>query len=749
MDESATVGGLDGRVVVHRDEWGIPHARATTLHDAFFAQGYVQAQDRLGQLEYDRRRALGRWAEVVGAPGVGLDRFARRADLAGAARREYAALDATSQGVLDAYAAGVNAWRDTGAPLPPDLALAGVTPEPWEPWQCCAAFLARHVVFANWQHKLWRGRLAAALGAAAVARLEGTGPPEVPLIVPPGAVAPDAAPDVDRLDVVVAAMGATTSGSNAWALAGSRTQSGLPLVAGDPHRLVETPNVYYQCHLACPDFDAVGLSFPGVPGFPHFGHNARVAWCVTNAQGDYQDLFVDYADAASMTRREVIEVRDGDPVPVECQATPHGPVVFGDPSTGTVVALRSTALARPSPGLSVLLPMLRARTVDELDDAMRPWVDPVNNLVSADVDGHVRYRTVGEIPVRAPAGSPPANAWGPVPGWTGDHEWLRSVPYDELPTVRDPEAGWIVTANQEIVGRDYPHYLGCDYSRPDRARRIVDRLAALGPATVDDMAAVHRDRRALGSDRWVERLVLLDGRDDHERAALECLRAWDRVMDADSAAAAVYLVSRDAVGRAVATNPVLAPLQEPFPGEPRALYAPLELRLWNLLPALLAADDASLLPDGLTWPAALANALTEAVDYLRRELGDDVAGWRWGSLHRCAPRHPLGALDPAGAAALDPPSVELGGEGDTVWSAAHPAGFGFGVTTASVARYVYDLADWERSRWVVPLGASGDPSSPHFADQQAAWATGELIPMRYAWDAIAAAAASTTTLLPA
>src|SRR5215471_11418994 len=136
MDASAQVAGLDGRVIVHRDEWGIPHARATTWHDAFFAQGYVQAQDRLGQLEYDRRRALGRWAEVVGAPGVGLDRFARRADLAGAARREYAALDATSQGVLDAYAAGVNAWRDTGAPLPPDLALAGVTPEPWEPWQC-------------------------------------------------------------------------------------------------------------------------------------------------------------------------------------------------------------------------------------------------------------------------------------------------------------------------------------------------------------------------------------------------------------------------------------------------------------------------------------------------------------------------------------------------------------------------------------------------------------------------------------
>src|SRR5262249_39362096 len=178
------------------------------------------------------------------------------------------------------------------------------------------------------------------------------------------------------------------------------------------------------------------------------------------------------------------------PVRGACQGSPRGPVVFGDPSTGPVVSLRSTALARPSRGLTVLLPMLRARTVDELDDAMRPWVDPVNNLVSADVDGHVRYRTVGEIPVRPPAGAPPANAWGPVPGWTGDHEWLGSVPYDELPTASDPDVGWIVTANQEIVGPGYPHYLGSDYSRPDRARRIVDRIEELGPATVDDMAAI-------------------------------------------------------------------------------------------------------------------------------------------------------------------------------------------------------------------------------------------------------------------
>src|SRR5260370_1546174 len=200
MDRSScTVAGLDGPVVIERDEWGIPHGRARGANDAFFGQGYVQAEDRLGQLEYERRRAVGRWAEVVGQSGVGVDRFARRADLAGAAQREYAGLDRSSQAVLDAFAAGVDAWSRSGRALPPDLVLAGVIPERWEPWHCCAAFLGRHVVFASWQRKLWRGRLAAALGAATVARLEAAGPPEVPLIVPPGSVAPTARLDPDGL----------------------------------------------------------------------------------------------------------------------------------------------------------------------------------------------------------------------------------------------------------------------------------------------------------------------------------------------------------------------------------------------------------------------------------------------------------------------------------------------------------------------------------------------------------------------
>jgi len=735
------VAGLDGEIVIHRDEWGIPHARASTARDAFLAQGFVQAEDRLGQLEYDRRRAYGRWAEVAGRGAVGFDVFARRCGLGAAARREFEALGPEAQETLTAFAAGVNAYLATDAPLPPDLRVAEVTPEPWSPWDCCAVFLVRHVAFANWQRKLWRGRLAVVLGADAVARLEGDDAGEIPLVVPPGGwwrAAPRDPRELEPVSLASAALVESAHGSNAWAIAGSRTASGHPLLAGDPHRLVETPGVYYQCRLACPDFDALGLAFVGVPGFPHFGQTERVGWCVTNANGDYQDLYVERfsggdtlhyevagAWVAPERRTETIIVRGADEVTVECLETRHGPIVFGDPETGHGVALRSTALVEPSTGLSVLAPMLRATNVDELDEVMRAWVDPVNNFVSADADGNIAYRTVGRIPVRSRA-----NAWGPVPGWVDDHEWLDAVPYDALPRAKNPECGLIVTANQRIVGDDYPHYLGLDYARPDRARRLHDRLDDVAGADAAAMATVHRDRVSLPADVWVERMCRLEGGDEWERAALDALRAWDRVMDAESVSAAIYMVVRDATGRLLAHDPRLAALRAPIAGEPSATFAPLELRLWPLLTPLLARDDRLLLRDGQAWDDVLATALADGVGVLRTVLGDEPASWRWGALHVCAPRHPLSAVHPETAGALDPPGVEMGGEWDTVFSAAHPAGTGFGVTTASVARYVFDLDGRRSSAWVVPLGASGAPGDPHFADQQRAWAVGELLPVR-------------------
>ncbi|MFM8303577.1 MAG: penicillin acylase family protein [Actinomycetota bacterium] len=766
MDSAVVeVDGSDGPITVRRDEWGIPHVRATTAHDAFFGQGFVQAEDRLGQLELDRRRAYGRWAEVAGSTAVPFDVFTRRLGLRDAARREYDHLSPPARQVLDAFAAGINAFLALGRPLPTDLALAGLTPEPWSPWDANAIFLVRHVIFANWQKKLWRARVAEALGVATAVRLE-TDDRTVPLVVPPGAGAPPYGLDPSGFATVrwATAMlraldpgllgvldapgdggpSAEEPGSNAWVVAGHRTASGSPLLAGDPHRQVEVPGVYVQNHLACDEFDALGLAFVGVPGFPHFGHNAEVAWCVTNAYGDYQDLYVErFPDGCAPDRVEVVHQRDGTPVPVECFVTPNGPVVFGDPRSGVGIAMQSSALVAPSSGLEVLAPMLRARSAESLRAVMRDWVDPVNNLLCADRSGEILYQTVGSIPIRTHA-----NACGPVPGWTPGHGWAGVVPYDDLPSVRNPESGVIVTANQRIVGPDYPHHLSDGYSRPDRAERVLQRLAGLEAATVDDMAAIHRDVASLRAPLWIGRLTALTPTDVHERAALDLLGDWDGEVRTESGAAAVYMAVRDAVCRNLVDDARFDPLRASLRDEPPSAFVPPTMRLWPVVSSLLAADDPSLLAPGEDWDDVLGASLTRGVAMLRDRCGDDPDQWRWGALHVSAPTHPLSPLHPEWGGRLDPPAVEMSGEWDTVFATSHAAGLGFAVTGASVARYVFDLADWDRGGWIVPLGASGDCTSPHFADQRTAWAAGDLVPMRYSWPVIEEHASAPVTLVP-
>jgi len=752
--------GLGARAEVWRDRDGVPHVRAASVRDAFLAQGFVHAQDRLWHLEYDRRRAYGRWAEYAGPAALPEDRQMRRFRLLASARADYAALNAETREMLDAFAAGVNAFLRTARALPIEFQLLGARPEAWEPWDSLAVFKVRHILMGTWQTKAWRARLLRHLGAARTAYLCPGTQPNPMLIVPPGVEyrgpAWDGLKELSEGEAVLAHLPDWESGSNNWAVAGTRTASGKPLVAGDPHRPIDVPNVYYQNHLACPEFDAIGLSFPGVPGFPHFGHTAHVAWCVTHTAADYQDLYVERFDPADPRRyqgpggwreaevaRETIRVRGGADESIEVTVTEHGPVVLGDPRSGAGLAFKYTATAGPNPTLESILPMLRARSADALEEAMRPWVDPVNNLVYADVGGAIGYRTRGRVPVR-----PMANAWLPVPGWDGAHEWQGSVPFEEMPVARNPETGWVATANSRVTGDDYPHYLGMDYASDFRTRRLAERLSALRGATAADMAAIHADRVSLPARGFVELLRGVAPADEATRRAVERFRGWDGVMARESVAPTIYAAFRERLLRDLLA-PLLGPLAtEAFAGAPRGAVAH-AARFRARLAELIRRDDRTLLPPSTDWPTAMGRALAGAVADLERTLGPDQAAWVWGRVHATQPRHPLSAAFPAAAPLLDPPSVPMGGDGDTVQNAGFIAGAGFGITVTSVARYVFDLGDWDRSGWVVPLGVSGHPGSPHYADQVGPWSEVRLLPMRYGWDRVRADAAAHQTLEPA
>ena len=744
---ASTSPGLSAPAEVFRDPWGIPHVRAASRSDLYFSQGYVHAQDRLWQMDSGRRRAEGRWAERVGPSGLATDALARRVGVARASQRDYEAIRPESRAMLDAYAAGVNAYLAKSHPLPREYALHGGAPETWLPWHSIAVMRMRGYLMGSVWFKLWRAAALPIVGPEGIAALRYDDGGVDRICIPPGTDAKRLAADLAQLAPAVAALAemgasdATGGGSNNWAIAPGRTSTGRPLLAGDPHRLFEMPGMYAQLHIACPDFDAIGLSVPGVPGFPHFAHNGHVAWCVTHAFVDIHDLFVErfFDDGATYefrgarcptTRRsETIAVRGGPSVTVEIVETHHGPVVAGDPAVGPAITLRSVQFAETDLSFDCLDPMLTARHVDSLFEATRGWGLIDHNLVAADTTGRFGHLVRGIVPQR-----PAANGWLPVPGWSGDHEWSAAIPWERMPKVYDPARGFIVTANNRVVADGGPDYLCTDCHPPYRARRIETLLEAMPRAAPQDMASIHAD--TLSPNGLAFRALMTEASPSTPEAQriADLIAHWDGHMNAGSEAAAAYAATRWALADLVVeTSGLGASASNPGLQVPPAVV-PVN-QIWWALPDLIRRNDVSLL-GGSDWPTRLTRAL--------EDVAHEVSGKTWGDLHRAKLAHPLSPIFPHAAAELDPAGLALGGDNDCVLANGSYPATGFAASYGAVARYVYDVGNWDECAWIVVGGASGDPASPHYADQHPIWARTELVPMLYDWQQLARVARRTT-----
>ena len=739
------LAGLDAPVLIERDPWGIPHIRAKSEADLYLGQGFATAQDRLWQMDYDRRRCLGRWAECVGAQGLANDRMLRRRGLAQAARADYDACSPAARAMLDAYAEGVNAFLQTTASLPVEYRLLDTRPDPWEPWHSLLVYKMRNTAEGSFLQKLFLGRLAATLGPERAAALVPGYPRGHLLTVPPGALYDGPTLNgMAELATVAAALAPLREidlGSNAWVVAGARTASGLPLLAGDSHRGLDTPNVYYQIHLACPDFDVIGQALPGFPGALHFCHNQHVAWGMTYGSCDTQDLFVEEVRAHEgslqyrfldewrtvQQRSEVIRVRGAAPETVTARATHHGAVIAGDPAAGRLIALADPGAATPTAWVDAAREAMHARSADELEAALAGWTDRVNNYVYADVSGAFGYALRGRVPLR-----PESNGWGPVPGWNGRHEWNGYIPPAELPRSRNPKSGYLVSCNQRIADGSYPYFLGHLWSPAYRAHRITERLNALpvGEITVREMASIHADAVSLMARKLSDAVARLDLHGDSARAQ-RILTSWDGRLTADAPAPAIYAalqaewdarIVQEAYGPLA--RDILAGTDAGGAGHyARGVRSHVIEELGTVGSRYLPIEEE---------PAMLGDALESAVRTLTERAGPDPDQWCWGALHHTMHTHPLAAAFPQAAQLLHPPQVAAAGGGDTPLAGSFALHGSFTVEAASVARYVHDPADWTRCRWIVPLGASGHPGSPHYADQQQAWAAVDTIPQL--WD---------------
>ncbi len=729
-------------VHLYRDEWGIPHVRAHSAHDAFVGQGYVHAMDRFWQMDASRKQMEGRWAEWVGAAGVPADRLARRLQAAAASVRDYQALGADARAMVDAYTTGVNAYL-RAHPAPAEYQILPSAPEPWEAWHCIAAMRQRGYLMGSLWFKLWRATAVGVLSATDLAKLRYDDDGSDLLCIPPGADASRWVATLADLREPIRALsllGASADidgGSNNWALSPSRTATGRPILAGDPHRAFELPGMYAQMHLGCDEFDAIGFTVPGVPAFPHFAHNGQVAWCVTHAFADIHDLYVEQFDTADASRylhrghwlqaettTEDIRIRGQEPARVPIVTTMHGPVVAGDPAQGAAVTLKSVQFFDLDRSFDCLLPMLRAGSVDTLFQAVRGWGLVDHNLVAADTGGHIGHLVRAVMPRRRAI-----NGWLPVPGWTGEYEWDGMIPAEQMPRVDDPGRGYLVTANNRVV-TSIPatgDYFCTDALPPYRARRIEQLIASLGAAAPADMAAIHRDDVSAPARLFQSALMDVAPASAAAQAVHDSVLGWDARMSPDSAGAACYSRLRWALARIVAVRSGLAAsgaglLQ--LPGGVSAVS-----HLWWVLPTLLRSDDVAL-TGGSSWTELLAEALEAAA-----AAPSDIP---WQQIHSTALTHPLTPLLPDAPAALSPGGAGVGGDNETVWATGCRAESGTAAVYGAVARYVFDVGNWDNCAWIVVGGASGDPASPHYVDQHDAWSRCELVPMRYDWAAIAA-----------
>ncbi|WP_217142265.1 penicillin acylase family protein [Streptomyces sp. AC627_RSS907] len=672
----------------YRDAWGIPHLRADDVHELARAQARVTARDRAWQLEVERHRAQGTSASFLGPEALPWDRLARRARLADTARRCFTALeekDPETAAWVRAYADGVNDGLAEDAPAP-EFGRTGLAPGRWEPWTPLGVWLATHILFAGFPAKLWREHITAHLGPDAVALFATDGP--------------------------------GTAGSNGWLVSGERTVTGHAVIAGDPHRFIEDPGVYQQIHLSCPEFDVVGLAVPGVPGIAHFGHTGTVAWAITNAMADYQDLYHErlrrtgagvealgpdgtWHRAARHT--ELIRVAGEETVEVEVIETDRGPVVIGGPEglddgTPAALSLRHPPRVTSDLGFSALLPLLRARRVADVDRALDAWAEPVNVVQAADTEGGLLHRVAGRVPVRSAAGR-----LRPVPAWEPGHEWEGW----HTPPRAGLTDGVAVMANQR--GPATP--LGVEFAPPHRADRIAALLAGRERWSAADMPAIHTDTHLGSAGPLLDHLASLDGLGRAAGALRDRLLAWDRRMDADSTDAAAYAAVRTAVVRRLAAHPAFAAAAVP-PAYPEVFLPWLALvpRIGHALEHLLRAEDLY----GIDRAGIVRAALEEVA-------AAPPAG-TWGDTHRLAPWRALPGASPA-----EEPG--LSGDHDCVLCTSAVPGLTDRAARGPAARYVWDLADRQDSRWVVPLGACGVPGTPHHRDQRPLWLAGELAPV--------------------
>lgn len=725
--------GLTAEVEILRDRDGLIKIRAGNELDLYRGLGFVHAQERLWQMDFMRRTGSGRLSEVVGEATLGLDRFFRTLGFRRVAEANFEHLSDATRASLDAYAEGVNAFLEQRrGPLPLEFQILRYEPEPWSAidsllWGRIMALRLSD----NWRAELSRARLAGRFSADKIADLWPSYPDDAPLTLQKRAALIDPLVATQLASLLPPAL-EPTGASNAWALGGSRTSSGRPILANDPHLSLDSPGIWMLARLEAPGITLAGATSPGVP-FLVLGHNARLAWGLTTTHSDTQDFFIQRlaegdsesyetpeGPVAFESRDEVIRVRDGDAVRLIVRMTRHGPVMSdvipkGSADSDAVLALAWPALRGDDRTANALYGINHARDWTEFRDALRDFHSPQQNILYADVDGNIGFIAPARVPIRRNG-----NGQHPVPGWSGEFDWIGFIPFDELPATVNPRQGLLVNANNKVVPDSYPHLLGIDWPPPYRAARINDALAGNGPThRVTDSLVLQQDILANGAKRLLPRLLSVSPADQEAASAIGLLRAWDLRMHRNAPEPLILQAWIWALGREILSDELGENYRDFLNG---GIYTV----------ERLIAEESSWCDNTATdavesCDTQIARALTLALDHLTGRFGDDMHGWRWGEAHVARFDHPVLSRIPllgdlfsqslesdGGSDTINRASPRMAGPEDRLFENVHGAGY----------RAVYDLSDLNRSRFMIATGQSGNPLSNRFGGFSERWRDG-------------------------
>ena len=741
------VPGLRKPVEVLRDRWGVAHIYARNQHDLFFAQGFVAAQDRLFQMELWKRSGEGRLAEVLGAAALPRDTNARLLRYRGDLEAEYKSYAPDAKEILQAFTDGINAFiadrqKPDGPGLPIEFQLAGFQPEKWKPEDCFNR-MAAFSMTGNGFSELWNAQLVAIVGAEKAGALLDLDP--VVALDPAKGVdfrglSGDLLRDLVGSDSRIEFPAKALAESNNWTISGKLTESGKPLLANDPHRVVAVPSLRYMIHLVAPGWDVIGAVEPGLPGVA-LGHNHDIAWGFTIFGLDQQDLYLEELNPSNplqyktakgwdtmRVEKETFAVRGGPSVTKELKFTSHGPVLWEDGSRA--LALRWVGAEPGTAGYLGSLSVDRARNWGEFETAMKGWKVPSENIVYADREGNIGEHSIGLAPIRKWTGLLP------VPG-NGDYEWTGFVPVDQLPHYFNPPEGFVATANNRMTPEGYPYKLGYQWYSVYRAKRIKEVLeqakASGRKLTVEDMQKLQNDVLSIPARTLVG--LLRHAAANSSDSSAQLLLSWDANVTRESAAAVLFELWNEELTTAVVRK-----------------VAPESAR------EILRDFDANQVVEYLSHPSSTAfgtdpeagrnqlllDCLKSATERLSKLEGPNPQNWSWGKLHVIHFRHSLGKAD--GASFMDLGPIARPGDGETV-NATH-YNSSFEQTGGASYREILDTSDWDKSVAINVPGQSGQPGSKHYSDLLPLWSEGKYFPLAYTRKAVERDTTDTLELEP-